>query len=209
MVRTNDRNNNRTCRKRIRRNIEMIPTDKIAKFLILATNKNEIMFELGKNNIYVEALKFLRASKMPSTEHGLYFVKTTSDDADNFYKFIETTDLKSIRLFKSVTIKNKALPRGFLYSTAKNMCGLLQGKTIKVASKSKGIKTVFYDAMVNVNEKYKFKCKFDYSKFDIKASIKLIRIDNKHMMFVTYINGKGYHNSNHSGDIIEGYCTGP
>lgn len=185
----------------------MIPDKKVAKFLLYAKNKNEIYYELGKRNIYVCNAKFLKPTKSPKTEHGIYMVKAVTDEPERISEFISKTDLKVIRIFKTALIRNKSkLPKGFLYSTSKNFCGMFggnkenntEGKTIRIYSKSTGLRDAFYKYMNEVTKEYNFNCRFDYDNYDLTFAVKKIKTNDDKTYLFTYFYNKEYPNVNNN-----------
>jgi len=170
----------------------MKPINKIAKFLVYAKNPNEIYFEFGKRGIYVETLKKIKSTKDRESSRYMYIARVITDSEDNIKDFMKNTDLKFFRSFKTglVKLNNKTpIPLKFGLSTAKNLCGIAKGKTIRIKSKDTGIQNAFYEMLKKVNNEFNFGCKFDFDKYDIMFGIKPIQIGDKTMLF-TYLTGE-------------------
>jgi len=172
----------------------IIPTKKVCKLLVHASRRHDVIYELGQYKIYTETIKLLKSSKNHNSQHGLYLIKGITDEDANIAEFMMNTNMKAVRLFKSALMPKKGLPKGFMMATSKNLCGMMSGKTIKIQSKSIGIRSVFYTLMSKVNDECKFKCKFDYDKFDVTFGIKRLKLNNGRTMLFTYFYNKQYPN---------------
>jgi len=175
----------------------MIPTKKVAKFLIYSNNQNEIYYELGRYGLYVHKIKMLTEV---SDKHNPYAVMAITDNDKNIERFIQGTDLKAIRLFKTVMFSGKynKPPTKFVYTACRNLVGLLHGKTIRVESNDKDIQDIFYKVCVEINDEFNFGCKFDFDVYDVAFVIKSIKISKKkkktRIFLTTYFYGNKYPN---------------
>lgn len=170
----------------------MKPTKKATAMLIYSNDPNEIYFECGKAGLYVHKMRMM--VEYPSKINP-YYVIVKTDNEKNLTKFIEKTDLQAIRLFKTCvhSKKYKKPPTKFVYSTSRNLVGLLNGKTIRVRSTDKDLQDLFYKVLTEINKEFSYGCKFDFDKFDVTFVIKEIKTKNKRVI-ATFFYGKKYPN---------------
>ena len=168
----------------------MIPTNRVAKFLVYANNKNEIYYEFGRHNIYVDAVKLLK--KLQDSD--IYIVKVIFDKDEYLDHFLSGSDLRYIRSFKTGLTRNGKIPLKFGLTVSKNLCGLLKGQTIRVKSKDKVMQKNFYNMLSSVNDEFAFGCKFDFDAYDVTFDVKPIKLDNGKTMLFTYFYGDKYPN---------------
>jgi len=171
----------------------MIPTKKVAKFIIYSNNPNEVYYELGKKELYVHKIKMLTEA---SDKKNPYAVMVVTDKEKNIEKFIQQTDLRAMRLFKTCIFSGKynKPPTKFVYTACRNLLGLLHGKTINVKCNDKDLQDMFYKVMVEINDEFNYGCKFDYDDYDVTFVIKPIKMKKKRVFFTTYFYGKKYPN---------------
>jgi len=164
----------------------------MAKFLIYSNDVNEIYYELGKRELFVNKIKMLTEL---SDKKNPFAVMVITDKEKNLTKFIQDTDLRAIRLFKTCIYKKKFKkpPTKFVYTTCRNLVGLLHGKTVRVESNDKDLQDMFYKVMVEINDEFNFGCKFDFDKYDVAFVIKTIKM-KKRVFLTTYFYGYKYPN---------------
>lgn len=91
-------------------------------------------------------------------------------------------------------MKEMTVPKKFLYSTSRNLLGLLQGKTIRIEGEDRKVRDLFYKTMVEVNDEFNYKCKFDYDEYHVAFAIKILKLKKNKNIVLTYFYGRKYPN---------------
>lgn len=135
-------------------------------------DKNYLMYQLGKHNIYAETIREINVDKIQNLNNP-FIVKVHFEKDKDVTKFFEKEGIKGYRIFKSAKFKNKpSKPKALFGATAMNILGLLRGRTIRIKSENKEYRKWFYECCVEDNKKHNLGVKFDFEKYDVEVDIK-------------------------------------
>ncbi len=157
----------------------------VAKLLITNCDYKMLLFKLPQYGLYLQSIAPIPLVH-EETPMGLGFhfqdrkhphvavVRTQNDDAVS--KFIQgERQFKSSKIFKHglyFPALDKHYIIGFICNTVKNMLHLCEGKTIRIASKNRTLRAMFYDKSVTINEEDSTGCSFDYDEYDYVLDIR-------------------------------------
>lgn len=170
--------------------------EKVTKLLVYCRDPRISGWQLGEFGIFQETHKVLETTKNPK-EDAPALVGIKYEDVNDVLDFIQESQLKAARLFKTAIYKEKA-PLGFFYTTAKNLLALFaevkgQRVTFKISSPKKELRDKFYEVAKKINEEFSYNHSFDYDKYDIELILREFS-EKKHKILVTYFYGKDYPN---------------
>ncbi len=157
----------------------------IAKLLITNCNYKMLLFKLPQYGLYLQSIAPIPLVH-EKTPMGLGFhfrdrkqphvaiVRTQNNDA--VAKFIQgERQFEASKIFKHglyFPTLDKHYTIGFVCNTVKNMLHLCEGKTIRIVSKNRALRDLFYEKAVTINEEDDTKCMFDYDKYDYVLDIR-------------------------------------
>lgn len=168
---------------------------KVTKLLVYCIDPRIIAYELGKYGVFLEHYRVIRTKPKPQYCDPV-LVTVRYDTIEDVLSFIQTSQLRAIRLFKTARYKYK-VPVGFLFGTARNLLGLLNNKhgsvTIKISSHDRKIRDQFYNIALEINEEFSYGHRFDFDEYDIDFVLKEYN-GMVHKELITYFYGPGYPN---------------
>ena len=157
----------------------------IAKLLITNCDYKMLLFKLPQYGLYLQSIAPIPLVH-EETPMGLGFhfqdrkqphvaiVRTESKDwVSDFIqgeKQFEASKIFKHGLYFRALDKHYTI--GFVCNTVKNMLHLCEGKTIRILSKNRALRDLFYEKAVTINEEDDTKCMFDYDKYDYVLDIR-------------------------------------
>lgn len=142
----------------------------ITKLLIVGVhNFNELAFELGKKNLYLQSMIPIEVSENVVMQPHIVTVRYfTREELNNF---IDNSVYNVKRIFKHAIYTAKVKEKALLYSSAKNLLHIINGRTLRIDSKDKNLRQYFYEIAQEVNKKEKTNVKFDFDEYDVKIDL--------------------------------------
>lgn len=161
----------------------------IAKLLVTNCNYKMLFYTLPQYGLYLQAIAPIPlVHKRGPLGLGFHFQPSTSrpriphvitvrtEDKDNVSKFIlSERQFEASKIFKHglyFPALEKHYLIGFVCNTVKNMLHLCKGKTIRIVSKSKTLRDLFYEKAVPINKEDATECTFDYDEYDYVLDIR-------------------------------------
>lgn len=161
----------------------------IAKLLITNCDYKMLFFKLPQYGLYLQSIApiplvhartpmglgfhFQASSSRPRIPH---VVVVRTQDKANVSKFIMgEKQFEASKIFKHgfyFPALEKHYVIGFVCNTVKNMVHLCKGKTIRIVSKNRELRDIFYEKAVSINEEDSTECIFDYDEYDYVLDIR-------------------------------------